>query len=199
MKTKHTILLVAALMIATVSKAQKKFQFGVRAGYNISTIKADPIEFEGPSFSLGSQGGFNAGLFSEYKLNAKWGLQAEVNYSQIGAKDENDEFSVEIDINTIAIPVLAKFHMKKLAFVAGPQLSLISSAEQKFGYLDDYFTYDAKDGLKSSDFSLIFGGEYTLIKGISAGARYQLGLVDFAKETDKFKSNVLSFNIGYRF
>ena len=73
----------------------------------------------------------------------------------------------------------------------------------------DFYTYnpkqdgkDAKDGIKSSNFSIAYGLSYEFKNGITLDWRAAIGLTTINKVSDeqnKFRSNCATLTIGYKF
>ncbi len=100
---------------------------------------------------------------------------AEILFSGQGVTDKDSD--AKAIFNYLSIPLLATYAvMPELMVHAGLQPSILLSANQK--YDDDKF--DIKDEFSSLDFSLVFGGEYTIQEQIAAGLRLTLGLNDIA-------------------
>ncbi|NME68013.1 outer membrane beta-barrel protein [Flammeovirga aprica] len=111
-------------------ETKSPFTFGVKGGLNTTAIAvADPAD---GGFLLGGFGGF----YTNYKINDRWALQAEIQYGQHGvfglldmyesmyASDldpdlDDDKFSIEMDgrlnIRTeyLSIPLVAQYAMGK--------------------------------------------------------------------------------------
>jgi hypothetical protein len=199
MKTKITLLIAVACMISTASFAQAKF--GANAGTNFSNVR---YHGAGETNESTSKVGLNFGLFADFEVSDKFSVQPELNFSQLGAKwsaagmgDYNETF------NTIAIPVLAKFHIADLALMAGPQFAFVTSANAKETPVSGPSEkYSIKNDYKGSIFSLAFGAEYGFGDKFVAGARYQAGLSDMEKvSVNGYKTTLSAFSlsIGYKF
>ena len=211
MKTKITLLIAVACMISTASFAQAKF--GAKVGTNFSnlTFRGDGTE------KMESKAGLNFGLFADFKVSDKFSIQPEFNISQMGAKDSysspfiDEEIDEILDIKTtdriklsyIAIPVLAKVHISNLALLAGPQLSFLTSAKNKYTIIGmGSGTQDIIGVYNGSEFSLVMGAEYGLGDKLVVGARYQAGLSDLSKETvpgSSTKSSAFTLSVGFKF
>jgi len=147
--------------------------FGVRAGVDVATLKAD---FDGFSVS-DDETGFYIGAFTKLKVSEKFKIRPEVNYISVK------------DLDEIQIPVLAEIGVSdKFNIMAGPS----------FGFL-----LDPEEGEKSFNFALDFGLSYDILENLLVEARYSLGLSnlvdsDYYFDT-KIKLHGLFFGLGYTF
>ncbi|PWJ41777.1 outer membrane beta-barrel protein [Sediminitomix flava] len=133
MNLRTLILSLFCFTMWTTSMAQEKqspFTFGLKGGMNTSAILVANPDDGGFLF-----GGFG-GLYSNYKINDRWAIQAEIQYGQHGvfglldmyesmyASDldpdlDDDKFSVELDgrlnIRTeyLSIPLVVQYAMGK--------------------------------------------------------------------------------------
>jgi hypothetical protein len=202
MKTKITLLIAVACMISTASFAQAKF--GAKAGTNFSNVTDKGA---GITSTYVSKTGLNFGLFADFEISDKFSVQPELNFSQMGAKQTDTELGItettKLNLNYIAIPVLAKVHISDLALMAGPQLSFLTSAKAKTTITGlGSETTDETVDFKGSEFSLILGAEYGFGDKFVLGARYQAGLSDLGKVTVPgftSKSSAFNLSVGYKF
>ncbi|RZJ68974.1 porin family protein [Flavobacterium sp.] len=204
------IILCAAAFAVSAFSAQaqdKKLEFGVKAGANLTTFTGDFEDAE-------VKPGFHAGGIANYHFNESFGLQAEVLYSLQGAKSgyEETDFgttfkNVRVNLSYINVPVLAKYELKNvrgLSFGFGPQVGVLVSAKQKFDAVSGGSTSeeseDIKDQLKTVDFSVIGDVEYKLASNIFFSVRGQLGVSNVNDVgNDKVHNAGLSLSGGYRF
>ena len=59
-----------------------------------------------------------------------------------------------------------------------------------------------EDELKSTNFNIFFGGEYTFYKELSLDVRYTVGLTNYIKkpvDNEELKMNYLQIGLGYKF
>jgi opacity protein-like surface antigen len=157
---KKLILVAAITAVGFASKAQ--VTFGVKAGLNIANLTGD---VSGTS-SLTS---FNAGGLVNIPISSMFSVQPEVVYSGEGAKFDGGKDN----LNYINIPVLFQYNNSGFFGEVGPQIGLLTSAKEK---PDSGPSTDIKDGLKSTNFSLVFGAGYKLTNGLGFNVRYNLGL-----------------------
>jgi hypothetical protein len=114
---KKLILTIVSILGFTLAIAQE-FKYGLKAGLNLSNFLGDAEE----NFI---KIGFQVGGFAEIKISNKFAVQAELLYSEQGAKDKFSEnfFSYSfkredvIKLNYLNLPVIAKFYATEKFYV----------------------------------------------------------------------------------
>lgn len=218
------ILFVSALALFAGLNAQTTF--GVKAGYALSKLNSSEGDFElgGIEGSLKSKSGFYIGALVEHKITAKFALQGEVEYANLGGKAEvgipgtGFTLTEKMNLNRIVIPVSARYYATpELGIYAGPYVSFKTNNTVKFeisgpnaGMVDPsglkegerYLERELNNGLKSTDFGLFLGADYNIYKGVFVDARYSFGLTNMIKNPvngETLKMNFLQLGIGYKF
>ncbi len=113
-------------MAATGANAQG-LEWGVKSGANLSW-HTEVFATAGLSGSIEQKmrTGFYAGMFAEKVFSRRFGLQAELLYSQTGTKFEVGEHSFAIKTDYIVLPVLAKLYVfRGFSVDLGPQLNCL--------------------------------------------------------------------------
>lgn len=225
------ILFVGALAFFGAVNAQQT-KFGIKAGYALSKIQSEELDnsFEGLSAENKSKSGYFIGVLVEHKLTDKFALQGEVQYANLGGQFEikfneqgiNATVQDKFDFNQIIIPISAKyFATPQLALYAGPSIAFstgyksdvtikdsnipaefLSGAEAGFAELETQQDKAFEDELKSTNFNLFFGGEYTFYKSLFFDARYTVGLSNYEKNSvndSKTTMNYFQVGLGYKF
>ncbi|RYE28317.1 MAG: PorT family protein [Sphingobacteriaceae bacterium] len=108
--------------------------------------------------------------------------------------------SAKIKLDYITVPVLAKYSITGtgLGIYVGPQVGYTLSSKIKA----EGVSVDVNDSFKKADFSGIGGVDYSLPFGLSVSARYQLGLINIAKEAsgdESAKNNAVTLSVGFSF
>jgi len=146
----------------------------------------------------GTIGGFAGGAFLTYNITPRLAIQPELMYVRKGTGDNNFLFGDGYKIGYLEFPVLLKYNFsseKRLipSVFLGPAVSTLLSAEvyqDRFLFSDE--RYDVKDGMKSVDFGLVFGGEVafrsTRAVKFFLDVRYTLGLVNII-DPEKWNEN----------
>lgn len=175
---------MVAIFMGTTAFSQE-IDLGVKAGANFSTIS------DASSFS--NKTGFQAGIFAGIKFTDKFGIQADMLYSQQGAEFKGGDF----DLSYINVPVVIKYYLfQGLNLQAGPQFGFVvdDKITKVFGEISD------KVKAEEFDFTAVVGAGYDFPFGVRLDARYNFGLTDVSK-VDGFdgKNNVFSLALGYSF
>ncbi|MBD3581998.1 porin family protein [Flavobacterium selenitireducens] len=204
------IICAAALAVSALSAQaqEKKFEFGVKAGAQLSTFAGDFEEAE-------ALAGFHVGGLVNYHFNENFSVQPELLLSMQGA-ESGDEYwdgevryeNMRVELFYLNMPVLVKYHFAKvrgLSVGAGPQVGVLLSAKQKydsvvFGDRDENEN-DIKDDVKPIDIGLVGDVEYKLKNDIFFSVRANVGFVNINDDgsNDKTRNSVVSLSAGYRF
>ncbi len=180
---KKLIVIVVTLFIGTTAFCQD-LDFGVKAGANFANIS--------DASGLSNKTGFQAGLFAGVKFTDNLGVQADLLYSQQGAKFDAGDF----DLSYINVPVVMKVYLVQgLNLQAGPQFGFIvnDNLPEVIGGDEDY-------NAEKTDVSGVVGAGYDFPFGVRLDARYNFGFSDVSKNFGgNNKNNVFSVALGYSF
>ncbi|KRD07297.1 hypothetical protein ASE21_17525 [Flavobacterium sp. Root901] len=190
---KKVILTTIAILAFGFANAQQT-RFGVKGGLNITNFSGDN--------DSNALVGFQLGGFAEIKVIERLSIQPELLFSTQGAKFDRNGSNNDLDLklNYINIPVLAKFYItKQFTVEAGPQIGFLVSAKSDGD--------DVKDFYKSTDLGFNFGAGYNFTDNFSVGLRYTVGLSNVADyDTDDIddyldspKNSVLAITAAYKF
>lgn len=172
---KKTLLVLSLIILTVLGAEAQKARVGLKAGANFANVDAagDPE----------SKTGFHFGLYAELGAGG-FSIMPELLFSTKGAKD--------FDLTYIEVPVLLKKSFAKvLNFHVGPQFGFLTKAEAD--------GVDFKDFMKGTDVSAVFGAGLDLPGGLTAGARYVLGLTaieDFGSVS--IKNKTFQVYVGYK-
>lgn len=221
MKTNKFILALLITFSAVATTVAQEVQWGVKAGYNLSSLSGSP---EGVDVSYRS--GFHAGVLAEFGLSEKFSVQPELLYSTEGASSSYDfeesgftvSSSEELKLGYLNLPIMAKyFVIPALSIQAGPQLGYLLSAESDYEYStsmagEDFAesgTDDFTDEANRLSFGLNFGLGYDFTNNFFVQARYHLGLTSLVDtegsdeepefELDDIRNSGFQFSVGYKF
>ncbi|RYE31116.1 MAG: PorT family protein [Sphingobacteriaceae bacterium] len=201
MKKLKLYFLGASMLLAVNLFAQRSttrgVSYGIKAGINIANIAISPSD---ATVSQKSLVGFNAGVFAMIPVAESFGIQPELLYSGLGTEATTGGVSVKIKLDYLTLPVLAKYQISGtgLGIYVGPQVGYMLSSKAKAGGI----AADVDDSFKKADFSGIGGVDYALPLGLNLSARYQLGLVNIAKEAsgdESAKNNAFTLSVGFSF
>jgi hypothetical protein len=195
---KKLLVFAAALCFATAAFSQAQFSVGLKAGPNFANI--DTEGSAGSNYK--NRTGFHGGAFALLKFG-KIGIQPELLFSQQGSKVKFNGGDVEANYNYFNIPIIVKLYtVAGINLQVGPQFGFVAGGEQKFTDQTSGIQtkQDAKDVLKSSDFSAALGVGWDLPFGLSIDGRYNLGLSDVSKGSmsPEAKNQVWQVSVGYK-
>ncbi|KAA2223467.1 porin family protein [Chryseobacterium sediminis] len=217
------ILLASAIALFAGLNAQTTF--GVKAGYALSKLNSseDGFQFGGFEGGMKSKSGFYVGGLVEHKFNNKFAIQGEVEYANLGGKAAvatpvGVTITQKMNLNRIVIPVSARYYATpELGIYAGPYVSFKTNNKVKFEasgpnagmlnpsamregerYVENYLD----DTLKSTDFGIFLGADYSIHKGLFVDARYSFGLTNMIKnpvDGETLKMSFFQLGLGYKF
>jgi len=184
--------LALATGISTLSAAQSPISIGLKGGLNFANFSGDNVNAD-------SRMGINFGAFGTYSVQQTFGITAEINYAQKGAKTSNSK----LNINYLEVPVHFSYFFGKgnlrPKLMVGPYLGFLMNSELTVGNAK----VNAKDLYYNTDFGLSVGGglHYDLgdAKWLYLDARYGLGLADVTKASGNVYNRVFSVNVGISF
>lgn len=190
------LLFVLCLMGAVVF-AQAQLKFGAKVGLNIAKVTGDDMDdaksLLAPQF----------GVFANYSISDKLGIQPELLYSMQGFKMEEsyegETYEGKLKLDYILVPIMVKFYpITGLSLQAGPQFGFLVSAKWKETGEDEI---DVKDDAKKFDLGLNLGAGYELENGLGLDLRYNFGLTNINKEDEMGdgKNGVFSIALSYSF
>lgn len=182
------ILTVIVLLISSTVYSQK-FQFGAKAGVNISNFTGGDFE----AVKKKALVGFHGGIYLRFSI-ANFSIQPEAMISTQGAKIDSVSGSYDWRLTYINVPVMAQYRFASGFYIeAGPQVGFMIDEEIENETLKDF--------AKGLDLSIAGGLGFRGKKGLGIGGRYTVGLSkvgDFepANGIDPdFKNGVIQFSI----
>lgn len=181
------LILVGALALCGAMNAQT---FGVKAGLNVSNVS----EAEDTK----SKVGFNAGVFLNAPIAANFSIQPEVLYNSKGAKLDDSNFDLKLNLDYISVPVMFQYNATpKFYLEAGPEFSFLMSGKAKA----EGESEDIKDNFKSFDLGIGLGAGFNITQNIGVNARYVAGVTDIidANDGDASRNGVFQLGLYYKF
>lgn len=217
---KNLILLVGVILLLCIAASAQQATTGVtgkglKLGFGIAKINTDNKELDD---FLDSRTGFSGGAYLTYSFSHQFAVQPEILYVSKGAAKDLFIFDAHWNIDYLEVPVLLKFNIApdrpvRPNLFVGPAMSVLLSSS--FHVINE--SYDVKDGMKSMDVGLVFGGGVDY-RRVTFDLRYTLGLVntvDAAKVNEltgaepgdsyylegdpSVKNTNISFMVGVRF
>jgi len=213
MKNRGKFLIIALILGWSVTSFAQPI-FGLRAGFNLSTMlaKDDQMNY-GDEMNFKMKPGFNIGPTLEVPINDMFSFETALLLSTLGVNSEYDygggNTKETLSLLYLQIPLTAKAAFDvggtKLFGAFGPYLGYGLSGKWKSAdYPDEdvkWGTNTEEDHFKRFDFGLHFGAGVG-IKAFEVGLSYDLGLANIATDTGggtKEMNRVLALNLGYKF
>lgn len=201
--------LYAQAVTPDYAKAFTKPIIGLKAGVNLNnqnisqntggtTLNVDTNNFTS----------WHVGVFGQFMLSEKLGLQPELLYSIEGSNIviagpaglETVAFEIEQKLSFLKVPVLIKFIPFNNGFFvyAGPQMGFLLSDEINTNP-NDGSVEPLDSAFKSFEFSGVVGAEYFFSKSVLIGGRYSRGLSDLSNTSDaSLKGETVQFYLGLK-
>lgn len=193
--------IVAIFAMMTISNAQN---IGATIGANFANVNSDDFENQNSKFN------FTIGLFSEFMLSDKVGLQPELVLSGQGFKYDDIDLSgggsvpltvqLKQKFTYVNVPILVNYYVAENFYLqAGPYLGILTNAELNVAGTLGIFGGENKDAFKGTDFGAAIGAGLKVDK-FNIGLRYQVGLSNIAEDNAvDIKNRVVHISFGYRF
>jgi len=212
---KKNLALALLLSLSAIANAQEKvnsgsdskISFGVKAGYSLSNMKFFDEKLDSKSY-------FYAGIVAEQPISSKFGIQAEVLYTQIGGTqqlpviDFTDTGVIEsgrrlkfnYQLTQIQVPVSAKYYfIPDFSISAGMNVGFNISEKVKTKEVVNGSTSHNYEGIKSVNLFPFLGAEYKINDKFFVDARYSFNFFEINKGDFTTKVGFLQVGVGYRF
>ena len=191
--------ILALLLMVGQADAQLSFNKGVKVGYQSSNLEIDSNDLS----NLTSRAGFTAGGFLELDLLGPLDFQAELLYSQKGTGFELMQEDVDLRLNYLEVPVLAKFTLLKLPVVSfNIQGGMYWASKLGEDFEPSTFNYFPDDFFKNSDtgFTVGVGTKFNLaLVKVLVDARYSKGTADISEENPEVQNQAFLLTAGVAF
>lgn len=205
------------------TKSSSPITFGVKAGFNASTLsKADQYDNDQKL-----KPGFNAGVFVNIPVAQKFSIQPEILFNQLGSKTEerelyyvnSDKYKREADykknLNYLSIPVMVQYNILPQLYVeAGPEFSFLLGGKNKGDVTTTTTTGNTtvtetssfsnkinKDFHNKFNFGIGIGAGYYFTQNFGVTARFTAGITDVYKHNsgDAIRNNAFQVGVAYKF
>lgn len=189
------ILFILLTLVLITNQAEAQVDFGIRGGVNFATL--NNVE----EVDLGYATGFMAGVYANFPIrNSPVSIQPELLYTQKGYA--GPEGIVEVSLNYISVPVLAKFDYVLDGPVTphvyfGPYIAFNVSAEAE----DEGAVISIEENVSPTDFGVVVGGGID-VNRFNLGVRYSVGLTPVFEDENtnaEAKNGVISIVAGFTF
>lgn len=195
------LLVALAAGTATAQDRDRDVRFGLKAGFNWSNHRSDPIELDGEL-------GFMGGGFVSFRVSESFEIQPEVLYARL-VSTVPGPFRVgpgmllqdpELETDILDVPVLFKY-----VVTGNDGIHPNVYAGPFFGFILDNTLdgIDVTDDTEDTDYGVVFGGGVELGRGDVRGlidVRYLVGLRDVDSTTaNEIKAGMLQVMGGVVF
>ena len=152
------------LVLLSINAYSQRFQFGAKAGINISNFTGGDFDDVEKKALLG----FHGGIYLRFQL-AGLAIQPEAMISTQGAKIDSVSGSYDWKVTYVNVPVMLQFRFPGgLFFEAGPQVGFL---------VDENIENETlKDFAKNLDLAMAAGFGLRGKKGLGIGVRYTFGI-----------------------
>ncbi|MCP4217382.1 MAG: PorT family protein [bacterium] len=218
MKSKTLMCLLCLLVVMLMGFGfHMEAGIGIKAGFNLANMS--DLD-EGMMVDMGSRKGAVAGIFYCHKLSKSFYIQSEILYSMKGAEASGTEtrfglsfaYDYKLKMDYFEVPILAKIKIPSKGnvapnFFAGPYVAFKSKAEMHvYENLGDILIAEVEsqelEGIKSTDFGVVFGGglDYKTGSGnLILDLRYVLGLSKIDDTGYSRRNSNISLTVGFEF
>ncbi|MEG0928675.1 MULTISPECIES: porin family protein [Chryseobacterium] len=201
------VLLAISALINAQNTPDKSISFGVKGGYNLSSMKFFDEKLDSKSY-------FYAGIVAEQSLSPKFGLQAEVLYTQLGGKIaystvaligseivNTGDTTFEYRLNQIQVPISAKYYIiPNLSASVGMNFGFNISTKAESSNAIIGTEKRNYEGIKTLNLFPFLGAEYKINDQFFVDARYNFNFIEASKNnTFPVKVGFLQAGVGYRF
>lgn len=220
---KKQTLLIAFIAISTLTMAQIKPSFGVRAGLSSSGMRGDAmnsltnmLDFTNGMVTTGNRTGFFAGGYAAIPLSSIVSVEPALYYSQKGYALKGvlnvkgtgllgANAAAQLNAHYIDFPVLVKANIRGFQLFAGPQVSYLMQANLHttagvlgINLLNNKMAATAQ--LNRWDAAATAGIGYQFTNGINVMAAYDYGLLkaDANRSLNSYNHS-LKIGVGFTF
>lgn len=205
------------------TKSSSPITFGVKAGFNASTLsKADQYDNDQKL-----KPGFNAGVFVNIPVAQKFSVQPELLFNQLGSKtEEREDYYINADryrrvadykksLNYLSIPVMVQYNILPQLYVeAGPEFGFLLGGKNKGDITTTRNSGNTtvtetttisdkivKDLHNTFNFGIGIGAGYYFTQNFGVTARFTAGITDVYKHNtgDAIRNNAFQVGVAYKF
>ncbi|WP_010135740.1 porin family protein [Ochrovirga pacifica] len=169
------LLIVALCTTFAFAQEEKESYFGIKAGYNLASLRDGDVDH---------RNGFHVGIYGEHQLNKHVSFQPEIQYSQLGFKNGNNQ---TIKLDYIQVPLIFKGYIVKPLYVElGPQVGVNISKKEETDLIFGTTTETTEPN--TIDWGMNAGVGVSVNPGITLGLRYYHGIGSAYEDTDVYNS-----------
>ena len=196
------ILLAVIILVGLSTTLSAQAKFGLKGGISIANAKMVSGNVTTTYNSIVSP---QFGVTVDFKGSDKFNVQSGLLYNGFGGKSSESSETNTTTIGALSVPVLAKFQLGSGFYgYAGPQISFVLSAKDKWAYGSTSGEEDMKDQVKSTLFHGVLGLGYKIQDHFGVFGEYQAGLSNVDNSTEnsgntKINVHALTFGLSYTF
>ena len=194
---------ILLLAISTCSYAQKEsfFRMGLKAGVNVNKV-------DGLAYKDGFNYNFQAGIFTQFNITKKLGIQPEVNFVQSQYEFTDDSNTIYDDLFGGGFQHKAKLNFVEIPILLNVNVGPTQKVKLQFGPAYSGVLKQSVDSLKANVRDIYKNGEVSAIAGlwiqlpfVNISARYKLGLTDMNNTTNNktWKNQAIQISAGITF
>jgi hypothetical protein len=220
---KRQILLLASVAISSITFAQSKTGFGIKAGVVNAGIKGEAanslnelIDYANGAITTNNRTGFFAGVNAAIPVATNISIEPGLYYSQKGYEMRGElnikgaEFiganaKAQLTSHYVDLPLLLKGDFNGFEIFAGPQVSYLTKADLRttagvLGFNVFNRKMDATEELNRWDAGIKAGVGYQFKNGFNISAAYDHGLskLDANKNFDAY-NRAIKVGVGFKF
>jgi Outer membrane protein beta-barrel domain len=183
---------------AQMSGKESFFRMGAKAGVNINKI-------DGKSYNDVFNYNFQAGVFAQFNITKKIGIQPEVNFVQSQSEFTDDTNNIYDDLFGGGTQHKAKLDYLEVPVLLNINIGPTQKVKLQFGPSYGGLLKQTVDSLKTGTSNLYRNGEWSAIGGlwiqlplINLSARYKLGLsnVNGINNAQTWKNQAIQISVG---
>ncbi len=197
---KSIFLLLLIVFANTITYGQKEsfFRMGAKAGVNINKI-------DGKSYNNAFNYNFQAGVFAQFNITKKIGIQPEVSFVQTQTEFTDDANNIYDDLFGGGTQHKAKLDYLEVPLLLNINIGPTQKVKLQVGPAYGGLLKQTVDSLKTGTSNLYRNGEWSAIGGlwiqlplINLSARYKLGLsnVNGINNAQTWKNQAIQISVG---
>jgi hypothetical protein len=198
LKTTFLIILIVSFSIVSYAQKESFLRFGAKAGVNINKI-------DGKSYKDAFNYNFQAGVFAQFNVTKKIGIQSEVNFVQSQSEFTDDANNIYDDLFGGGTQHKAKLNYLEVPLLLNINIGPTQKVKLQIGPSYGGLLKQTIDSLKNGGSNLYRSGEWSAISGlwiqlplINLSARYKLGLsnVNAINNVQTWKNQAIQISVG---
>ncbi len=196
---------VAANTNAQMEERRENFEFGIKAGANVSNV----WDSDGQDFNADAKAGFAGGVWFGIPLGPVFGLQPEILISQKGFKGSGSllGFPYSFSRTTSYLDIPLQVQIKPAEFVtllAGPQFSYLLNQKDAYTFGTNSTEQEQEfdnDNVRKNILGFVVGTDFIysfFVLSARAGWDFQTNRGDGTNFTPRYKNRWLQLTVGFK-